>query len=134
MEKHIKIVAESLQEWEYSSYSNELNEGFFGDFIDKIKYLLKSKKEKWESLDKNNEKAVRAFANDAILKRVSGKTLKILNDKISNAPFEELKKEIEKAFKDDFRGNWAWSTPEYKPKPKVRLQSATYSGHSASNL
>ena len=115
MSKSIKLVAESLQEWEKSE---QLNESALG---------------KWEALNKDDEQAVRKFANNYVLKRVSGNSLTILNNNIAKAPIDQLKKELEKGAKDGFKGNWAGATAVYKPVGQVKLQNVSSAGHSFGN-
>lgn len=131
MAKNIKLVAESLQEWQNTSNS-DLNEKMFGLVITK-----KEAMDAYNKLDKNNEAAIREFANKYIAKLgVTGNNLNILKNTINKMPIDKLKQIIEKAVKDNFSGGFTDASGTYKTQQERKPQSvvAGGAGHSAGSF
>ena len=118
MEKNIKLVAESLQEWE-GSQGVQLNE----------ENLNESLSSRWEKLDKENEADVRKFAK-RIKKLGASSAIKNIALLIDKANIKSLKKELEKAANDNFKGGFTamGNSFGYKPLSKIKLKSQTAGG------
>jgi len=114
MAKEIKLVAESLKEWE-TGQVNEL--------------LGVTKKEKWDKLDKNNEKALRDFAVTIDMVANSQVGRNKIKEEILKMPVDNLKKQLAKAEKDGFKGRFVVGGI-YKSPNELKLKSVSSSGHS----
>jgi hypothetical protein len=137
----VRLVAESLNENMYAKLNEEMNvvsESIVNDFVVGLKKAFQSLNKQYETLDKKDEKIVRAFALDAASKTYVANTpesgIKALKKWAEKAPLDMLLKFLEKAALSKFYGR---TTPTFvqgklqvgwKPMDEVNLKSAFKSG------
>jgi ADP-heptose:LPS heptosyltransferase len=131
-----KMVAESLNESVYAKLNEEMNavsESIVDDFKAGLKKAFQGLNKQYESLDKENEKAVREFAWNAALKtyvaNVPEAGRKALKRWAEKAPAEMLTKFLEKAASDKFYGRTSPTFIEgklqvnWRPMGELNLES-----------
>jgi hypothetical protein len=137
----VKMVAESLNESVYARLNEEMNavsEGVMDNFFKAVAKVFASLNKQYEGLNKEDEKAVRAFAQDVALKTYVADAptagQKALQHWADKAPIEMLKEYLEKAAQSKFSGR---TTPTYidkklkvswKDMSLVKLKSEFLSG------
>jgi hypothetical protein len=118
MTTEVKLVAESLTEWE----NQNVNE-----------VLGLSLKEKWEKVDKKDENALVEFAMKLAKSSQVAANTDILRKNLLKLGSEGLLKELNKAAKYWFNGAWTSGTGVWTPTEKRKVSGAM-AGHSASSL
>ena len=118
----VKLVSESLEENVYDRLNEEMNavnENVLTDFIKSVKKAFGELNAAYESLNKEDEKALRTFAYKAATNTYvannpeAGK--KAFQVWAKSTPVENIKKYLEEAAKSQFAGRTAVSYVEKKP-------------------
>jgi hypothetical protein len=119
----VRMVAESLNESVYARLNEEMNavsEGVLDDFFKGVAKAFATMNKQYQSLGKNDEKAVRTFAADVALKTYVADTpeagRKALKYWAEKAPLDMLNEYLEKAAKSKFSGR---TQPKYVEKKLI---------------